>query len=575
MRTAIYARKSNDDSDKAATDKSVERQVAHARDYIVRKGWTVDDEHVFVDDGISGAEFKHRPALLKLLDHLAEFDAIVVSEQSRLGREMSQTSAVLAKIAARKVRIFSYLTDQELKFANATDKFMVAAVAFANELERDLASQRSRDAALKRAKEARNFGGRVYGYDNLWLMKDGTRLVTAPGAKKPPEAQTLYAINETEAGVVRAFYQMYADGHGGKVIAMTMNGEPQHRNKLAHYFHGVLPQTPVKGTGSWAPSSLHGMLRNPRYAGKVPFGATRKYVDADAGTKRRERTGNVLLVDAPELRIVPQSLWDAVQKRLGAMRGVYLRSTGGKLHGRPETGRDSRYLLSGLVRCESCGAAMIVSSYWSGRQRKSFYCCSYRSNRGSTICSNSVKPAVAELDAAVLQAIERYALQPAVVNAAVRRAAELVQQQQAERPDSADRLRREVTSARKELDRLVAAIATGRAPESVLAAIAEREARIKAAEMEMARLAAPAAFAELSSARLQRELAAEMERWREALYGDVPLARQVLRKLLSGPVWLEPQQKGYRLRGATRLGPLLPDSVKMASPRGFEPRLPP
>ncbi len=85
MKCAIYARKSTDDSDRATQDKSVERQVTHARDYIARKGWTVADEHVYVDDGISGAEFKHRPGLLKLLDHLKEFDAIVMSEQSRLG----------------------------------------------------------------------------------------------------------------------------------------------------------------------------------------------------------------------------------------------------------------------------------------------------------------------------------------------------------------------------------------------------------------------------------------------------------------------------------------------------------
>jgi len=67
MRTAVYARKSADDNERAAQDKSVDRQVAHAREYFGRKGWTVADEHVCIDDGISGAEFKNRPALLKML----------------------------------------------------------------------------------------------------------------------------------------------------------------------------------------------------------------------------------------------------------------------------------------------------------------------------------------------------------------------------------------------------------------------------------------------------------------------------------------------------------------------------
>ena len=85
MRTAIYARKSNDDNEKSAEDKSITRQVAHARDFCKRKGWSAPDEqHVFIDDGISGADFK-RPGLLRMLNHLGQFDVIVMSEQSRLG----------------------------------------------------------------------------------------------------------------------------------------------------------------------------------------------------------------------------------------------------------------------------------------------------------------------------------------------------------------------------------------------------------------------------------------------------------------------------------------------------------
>ena len=61
MVAAIYARKSTDQSGVADEQKSVARQVEHARAYAARKGWTVDDEHVYVDDGISGAEFANRP----------------------------------------------------------------------------------------------------------------------------------------------------------------------------------------------------------------------------------------------------------------------------------------------------------------------------------------------------------------------------------------------------------------------------------------------------------------------------------------------------------------------------------
>jgi DNA invertase Pin-like site-specific DNA recombinase len=54
MIAAIYARKSTDQAGIAVDQKSVARQVEHARAYASRKGWTVADDHVYVDDGISG-----------------------------------------------------------------------------------------------------------------------------------------------------------------------------------------------------------------------------------------------------------------------------------------------------------------------------------------------------------------------------------------------------------------------------------------------------------------------------------------------------------------------------------------
>ena len=61
MIAAIYARKSTEQNGVADLEKSVTRQVDHARAYALRKGWTVADGYVYVDDGISGAEFKRRP----------------------------------------------------------------------------------------------------------------------------------------------------------------------------------------------------------------------------------------------------------------------------------------------------------------------------------------------------------------------------------------------------------------------------------------------------------------------------------------------------------------------------------
>jgi DNA invertase Pin-like site-specific DNA recombinase len=57
MIAAIYARKSTEQNT-SDEEKSVTRQVEHARGYAAREGWTVPQEHVYVDDGVSGAEFE-------------------------------------------------------------------------------------------------------------------------------------------------------------------------------------------------------------------------------------------------------------------------------------------------------------------------------------------------------------------------------------------------------------------------------------------------------------------------------------------------------------------------------------
>jgi len=94
MIAAVYARKSTEQNTNDE-EKSVARQIAHARAYATRNGWTVVDEHIYVDDGISGAEFIKRPGFLRLMNALkprAPFQVLIMSEESRLGREQIETA---------------------------------------------------------------------------------------------------------------------------------------------------------------------------------------------------------------------------------------------------------------------------------------------------------------------------------------------------------------------------------------------------------------------------------------------------------------------------------------------------
>jgi len=56
MIAAIYARKSTEQNGVGDDEKSVTRQVEHAKAYAIKKDWTVAEEHVYVADGSDGPE---------------------------------------------------------------------------------------------------------------------------------------------------------------------------------------------------------------------------------------------------------------------------------------------------------------------------------------------------------------------------------------------------------------------------------------------------------------------------------------------------------------------------------------
>src|SRR5260370_41022506 len=163
MIVAIYARK-NTEQDVSDEQKSVTRQMEHARAYAARKGWTVSEEAIFVDDGVSGAEFKKRPGLIRLLSALEpspSFQVLVMSEGSRLGRENIETGWILNQVFESDVRVFYYLADRERALDNAVDKIMMQLTSFAAEMEREKASQRVFDAAILRRRAGAGAAAKV------------------------------------------------------------------------------------------------------------------------------------------------------------------------------------------------------------------------------------------------------------------------------------------------------------------------------------------------------------------------------------------------------------------------------
>ncbi len=157
-----------------------------------------------------------------MLNSLKAFDVLVMSELSRLGRDLVHTTYALDDINSHGVRVFFYLTDEEVKFDSAMDRFMLNALSLAAELEREKASQRSRDALLRKAEKGYCTGGRVFGYENVPVYYPNSK-----GEKV--KSHTEYRINGREADTVRRIFQMYAAGYGHTTIAKTLNDDPRYQ----------------------------------------------------------------------------------------------------------------------------------------------------------------------------------------------------------------------------------------------------------------------------------------------------------------------------------------------------------
>ena len=90
MKAAIYARLSEEDSDKKSPENdsvSIQNQKSLLLEYVIDKGW--DIYGIYSDDDYAGAD-RNRPEWNRLLEDARErkFDVVICKTQSRFTREL-------------------------------------------------------------------------------------------------------------------------------------------------------------------------------------------------------------------------------------------------------------------------------------------------------------------------------------------------------------------------------------------------------------------------------------------------------------------------------------------------------
>jgi Recombinase len=92
------------------------------------------------------------------------------------------------------------------------------------------------------------------------------------------------------------------------------------------------------------------MLTRSLYRGEITWNRTRKRNAWGIKRQTGRAEADWVQLEILALRIVPESLWQAVRERFRDTRASYLRATNGQLWGRPANGIESRYLLTGLAQ---------------------------------------------------------------------------------------------------------------------------------------------------------------------------------------------------------------------------------
>ena len=537
MRVALYARYSSDLQNAA----SIQDQLAACRVFVDR----IDAQIVatFQDAAISGASLANRPGLQTLMRDAERrrFDVVVCEALDRLSRSQADVAAVFEDLRFHGVGIRT-LAEGEVS------ELHVGLKGTMNALQLQEIGRKTRRGLQGVARSGRHTGGRVYGYTIR-------REFDASGEP----IRGLRDVHPGEAPIVQEIHRRYAAGASPRAIAADLNarGVPGPTGKM--WNASALNGNAERGNG---------ILHNELYRGVIVFGRQNWVKDRKTG-RRHARTGavqEIIRTDVPELRIVPEELWERVRERyaqnkLGPQKTSSLASV------------RARHLLSGKLSCGVCGGPLVRS----GSDQR--FVCSWRRERGDAVCSNGRSFKGAEVEARVLAAVKTRLLAPERVALAVEEARLAADQAARERALTASKLDAELAEVKRRADRLVDQVADG-----VLTGVAVKErldaleARRAVIEAELAQTPAAAVVAlHPRMAEHYRSVVGSLERALARSDSEAALeARDLVRRLIETVVVTPLPERGtFALTVQGKIAALVSqdgdDTTVLGAGAGFEP----
>jgi site-specific DNA recombinase len=363
MKVAIYARYSSENQ----RDASIADQFRICHEFAQRQGWHVAAE--YSDHAVSGATIM-RPGFQAMMREALQkkVDIVMAEALDRFSRDQEDTAGLFKRLTFAGVNIVT-LAEGDITHLHIGLKGTMNAL-FLKEL-----AEKTRRGLRGRIELGKAGGGVSFGYRIVGRLENG--VVTTGEREIVPE----------EAAIVRRIFNDYRAGASPKQIAKALNAEGVRGPR------GAL----------WSPSTIHGnpergigILHNGLYVGRLVWNRQRFLKDPDTGKRvaRTNPSSEWITKDVPELRIIDDEVWQAVQTRYASVQRKWKTAEDGR---RFNQFRRPKYLFSGLTKCGECGAGFIVYS------REQLGCFGSR-DRGT--CTNKLTISRVEVEARVLGALQ-------------------------------------------------------------------------------------------------------------------------------------------------------------------------
>ena len=337
---ALYARVS---SARQQQNETIASQLAALREYAATHDYQVGSQHVFQDDGFSGARLD-RPALDRLRDAVAqgEIEAVVILSPDRLARQFAYQYILLEEFERAGCEVV--FATQPFGDTPA-DRMMREVTGVFAEYERALIQERCRRGRLHAAKAGQ-----------IW-MKEGPY-----GYTYVPKTDTCPArlvVNESEAEVVRQMYHWLVDDHLSTYqIIKRLNAS------------GLRTR---RGKERWAGGTIYNLLRNSVYAGKycynrrihhparqknLPLESVRKKANSSQSLRPPEEW---ISIGVPA--VIEPEVWEQAQRQMKLNK-----------ERAPRNNKKHDYLLKGLLVCGCCQLRMIGHAGIPATRKRRYLC---------------------------------------------------------------------------------------------------------------------------------------------------------------------------------------------------------